>query len=249
LQDALNARTDAVVGILNGVDYRDWDPRHDPYLSAHFSPQDLRGKYINKEMLIAAAGLKMPLSRPIIGMVTRLAEQKGIDLLFEALPALLQTLDFGLVVLGSGDAPYVAFFDGLAQRFSGRVVYRSGFDEPLAHLIEAGSDIFLMPSRYEPCGLNQMYSLRYGTVPVVRNTGGLADSVEHFDPDKGTGTGCVFNDYDAQAVRWAIGTVLDWHADPPRWQQLMRNAMAKDFSWSRQIGEYDSLYRSMASRV
>jgi starch synthase len=181
--------------------------------------------------------------------VTRLAEQKGIDLLFEALPSLLQTLDFGFVVLGSGDARYGAFFEGLAQRFSGRVAYREGFDEPLAHLIEAGSDMFLMPSRYEPCGLNQMYSLRYGTVPIVRNTGGLADSVEHFDPDSGKGTGCVFNDYDAQAVRWAIGTAVGWFADPQRWQQLMRNAMAKDFSWRRQIGEYDALYRNMVSRA
>jgi starch synthase len=249
LQGTLNSRADAVVGILNGVDYQDWDPRHDPHLEAHFSPQDLRGKSINKEMLIAAAGLGLPLSRPLIGMVTRLAEQKGIDLLFEALPSLLQTLDFGFVVLGSGDARYGAFFEGLAQRFSGRVAYREGFDEPLAHLIEAGSDMFLMPSRYEPCGLNQMYSLRYGTVPIVRNTGGLADSVEHFDPDSGKGTGCVFNDYDAQAVRWAIGTAVGWFADPQRWQQLMRNAMAKDFSWRRQIGEYDALYRNMVSRA
>jgi starch synthase len=249
LQGALKARSDGVVGILNGVDYQEWDPRHDPYLSAHFSPLDLSGKSINKEMLIASTGLKPPLSRPLIGMVTRLAEQKGIDLLFEALPDLLQTLDFGLVVLGSGDARYGAFFDGLARRFSGSVAYRSEFDEPLAHLIEAGSDMFLMPSRYEPCGLNQMYSLRYGTVPVVRNTGGLADSVEHFDPDTGKGTGCVFNDYDAMAVRWAIGTVLGWYANPRRWEQLTRNAMAKDFSWGRQIGEYDSLYRSMATRA
>jgi starch synthase len=139
----------------------------------------------------------------------------------------------------------VEFFEGLARRFEGRVSYRAGFDEPLAHLIEAGSDIFLMPSRYEPCGLNQMYSLRYGTIPIVRNTGGLADSVEHFDPGSGQGTGCVFNDYDAPAARWAIDTVLDWIADPQSWQKLVRNAMSKDFSWGRQISEYDSLYRSM----
>jgi starch synthase len=112
-------------------------------------------------------------------------------------------------------------------------------------LIEAGSDIFLMPSRYEPCGLNQMYSLRYGTIPIVRKTGGLADSVEHFDPVSGKGTGCVFNDYDAPAVTWAIETTLDWFANPDQWRQLMRNAMAKDFSWSRQINQYDSLYRGM----
>ncbi len=245
LQASLHARADGVTGILNGVDYENWDPRHDPHLSAHFGPQDLRGKLINKEMLMATLNLQMSTSQPLIGMVTRLTEQKGIDLLMDALPALLPAREVGLVVLGNGDPKYVAFFTDLAQRFAGRVAYVSGFDEPLAHLIEAGSDIFLMPSRYEPCGLNQMYSLRYGTIPIVRNTGGLADSVQHFDPSSGRGTGCVFNDYDATAVRWAIDTVLDWYATPRSWQQLLQNAMAKDFSWSRQILEYDSLYRNM----
>jgi starch synthase len=245
MQSTLRARADAVAGILNGVDYRDWDPRHDPHLTAHFGPHDLRGKLMNKELLSAATQLEPAISRPLIGMVTRLAEQKGIDLLFDALPALLQERDFGLVVLGSGDPRYVAFFEGLVQRFPARVGFRSGYDESLAHLIEAGSDIFLMPSRYEPCGLNQMYSLRYGTIPIVRNTGGLADSVQHFDPATGVGTGCVFNDYDAPAARWAIGTALDWYGDPKIWQQLMQNAMAQDFSWSRQIVQYDSLYQGL----
>jgi starch synthase len=245
MQVTLRERADRVTGILNGVDYDEWDPRYDPHLSAHFSAQDLRGKIINKEMLIATVGLNIAPSLPIIGMVTRLAEQKGIDLLLEALPALLQSREFGLAVLGSGDTKYVEFFEDLARRFAGRVSYRAGFDEPLAHLIEAGSDTFLMPSRYEPCGLNQMYSLRYGTIPIVRNTGGLADSVQHFDPSTGRGTGCVFNDYDVPAVRWAVNTVLDWFADPRSWLPLVQNAMAKDFSWGRQIKEYDSLYRSL----
>jgi starch synthase len=245
MQPTLLARNDGVVGILNGVDYQDWDPRHDPHLKAHFGPHDLRGKRTNKELLIAAAPLRITASQPLIGMVTRLAEQKGIDLLIDALPALLQEREFGVVVLGSGDARYAEFFAGLAQRFPARVAFRSGYDEPVAHLIEAGSDIFLMPSRYEPCGLNQMYSLRYGTIPVVRNTGGLADSVRHFDPGTGVGTGCVFNDYDAAAVRWAIGTALDWYGAPVSWQQLMQNAMAQDFSWTRQIVKYDSLYRGL----
>jgi starch synthase len=245
LEGALRARADRVVGILNGVDYQEWDPAHDMHLSAHFTASDLRGKAINKEMLIATAQLEIPPSRPLVGMVTRLAEQKGIDLLHDALPPLLQARDFGLVVLGSGEARYVDFFTALAKRFAGRVSYRSGFDDPLAHLIEAGSDAFLMPSRYEPCGLNQMYSLRYGTIPIVRNTGGLADSVEHFDPATGKGTGCVFNDYDVPAVRWAMETVLGWYADPKSWQRVIRNAMAKDFSWQKQIGQYESLYASM----
>jgi starch synthase len=245
MEAALRARTDPVAGILNGVDYRDWDPRHDPHLTAHFGPQDLRGKRTNKESLLAAAHLDPAATRPLIGMVTRLAEQKGIDLLFDALPALLYERDFGMVVLGSGDSRYVTFFEDLARRFPGRVSFRSGYDEALAHLIEAGSDMFLMPSRYEPCGLNQMYSLRYGTIPIVRNTGGLADSVQHFDPGSGMGTGCVFNDYDAPAVRWAVGTTLDWYGVPDSWQQLMQNAMAQDFSWTRQIVKYDSLYREL----
>jgi len=245
LQAALRARRDGVVGILNGVDYREWDPRHDRYLTAHFGPDDLRGKSSNKEALIAALKLTIQMSSPLIGMVTRLAEQKGIDLLLEALPALLQARDFALVLLGSGEARYEAFFADLARRFAGRVSYASGFHEPLAHLIEAGSDIFLMPSRYEPCGLNQMYSLRYGTIPIVRNTGGLADSVEHFDPSTGSGTGCVFNDYDVAAVRWAVETTLAWHAHPQSRQHLMQNAMRKDFSWNRQINEYISLYQGL----
>ncbi len=245
MQGTLRARSDQVVGILNGVDYHAWDPRHDAYLSAHYGPQDLNGKRINKQLLLAASRLESAGSRPLIGMVTRLAEQKGIDLLFEALPKALQERDFALTILGSGDRQYEAFFDDLARRLPERVAFRAGYDESLAHLVEAGSDLFLMPSRYEPCGLNQMYSLRYGTIPIVRNTGGLADSVQHFDPISGSGTGCVFNDYDAPAVRWAIGTALDWYGVPRSWQQLTQNAMAQDFSWTRQIGKYDSLYRKL----
>jgi starch synthase len=245
MQAALRSRKDPVIGILNGVDYDEWDPRHDPYLKVHFKPQDLQGKRANKEQLMAAAGLDSMLSRPLIGMVTRLAEQKGIDLLSDALPELLQGREFSLMVLGSGEPKYVAFFTDLARRFPQRVAFRAGYDEALAHLIEAGSDIFLMPSRYEPCGLNQMYSLRYGTIPIVRNTGGLADSVQHFNADSGVGTGCVFNDYDVPAVRWAIGTTLDWYANPGIWKGLMQNAMAQDFSWGLQIRKYDALYREL----
>ena len=247
LQHVLRGRKDAVVGILNGVDYVDWDPRHDPHLRTHFTPQDLSGKRQNKEQLLETAELQSSPARPLVGIVSRLAEQKGFDLLFDALPEVLRTRDFGMVVLGSGEQRYVNFFEDLTRRFAGRVWFRAGYDEALAHLIEAGSDIFLMPSHYEPCGLNQMYSLRYGTIPVVRRTGGLADSVVHFNPERGTGTGCVFNDYDAPAVRWALNTVLDWFDDQPAWAQLVQNAMAQDFSWSRQIKSYETLYRETLS--
>jgi starch synthase len=247
MQQTLRERRNGVVGILNGVDYRDWDPRHDPHLTEHFGPEDLGGKLAAKMRLLATVGLNLEPHVPLISMVTRLAEQKGIDLLFDALPALLQQREFGFVVLGSGDDRYVAFFADLEERFPGRVAFRAGFDEPLAHMIEAGSDMFLMPSRYEPCGLNQMYSLRYGTIPIVRKTGGLADSVQHFDFASGAGTGCVFNDYDAPAVRWAVGTALDWFAHQEKWRRLMQNAMAQDFSWSRQSARYEKVYRDVVA--
>jgi starch synthase len=247
MQETLRRRTNGVVGILNGVDYREWDPRHDPHLTVHFDADDLHGKRTNKQRLLASTGLDLEPHKPLVSMVTRLAEQKGIDLLFEALPQLLQERDFGFLILGSGDDRYMAFFEDLARRFPGRAVFRPGHDESLAHLIEAGSDMFLMPSRYEPCGLNQMYSLRYGTIPIVRNTGGLADSVQHFDPATGRGTGCVFNDYDAPAVRWGVGTALDWFADQTSWRRLMQNAMAQDFSWARQALKYEQIYRDAAA--
>jgi starch synthase len=243
MQQTLLARAQGVVGILNGVDYSEWDPRHDPYLTVHFAPNDLRGKFSNKQRLLAAAGIGLDPAVPLIGMVTRLAEQKGIDLLMEALPKALDEREFGFTVLGNGDARFAAFFQDLARRYPSRVSFHSGYDESLAHLIEAGSDMFLMPSRYEPCGLNQMYSLRYGTIPIVRRTGGLADSVRHFDPVTGLGTGCMFNDYDAPAVRWAIDTALGWFADRAGWQRLMQNAMAEDFSWGRQSLQYQQVYR------
>jgi starch synthase len=248
LERALRAREDQILGILNGVDYREWDPRHDPYLKDHFGPGAWAGKLKNKRRLIEASALNVSASRPLIAMVTRLAEQKGIDLLFDALPLLLQQRDFGFVALGSGDARYVAFFEDLARRFPGRAAFHSGFDESTAHLIEAGSDMFLMPSRYEPCGLSQMYSLRYGTIPVVRHTGGLADSVHHYDPGSGVGTGCVFNHFDVPAVQWAINTALDWFEDQQSWRRLMQNAMAQDFSWGRQILLYQALYRDVSRR-
>jgi len=243
MQQTLRERSNAVVGILNGVDYGEWDPQCDTHLKFHFSAADLRGKSENKRQVLTSSGLQLDMQQPLISMVSRLAEQKGIDLLFDALPPLLNERDFGFIVLGSGDERYEQFFNELTRRYPGRVSFRAGYDESLAHLIEAGSDMFLMPSRYEPCGLNQMYSLRYGTIPIVRRTGGLADSVEHFDPATGAGTGCVFNDYDVPAVRWAVGTALDWFGDRASWGRLIQNAMAQDFSWTRQALRYTDVYR------
>jgi len=247
MESTLRARARPVVGILNGVDYQEWDPRHDPHLSAHFSPEDLTGKAANKRELLRASNLAPDEARPLLAMVTRLASQKGIDLLLEPLPKLLGERDFALVVLGSGEERYAAFFESLTRHFPGRAAFSSGHDESRAHLIEAGSDMFLMPSQYEPCGLNQMYSLRYGTVPIVRRTGGLADSVRHYDPMSGEGTGCLFNDYDSPAVEWALRTTLDWFESAESWRRLMHNGMLEDFSWPRRIERYVEVFRETAA--
>ncbi len=165
--------------------------------------------------------------------------------MFEALPRVLSARPLALAALGSGEAKYERFFTSLARSFPGRVVFESRYDEALSHWIEAASDLYLMPSRYEPCGLNQMYSLRYGSVPVVRRTGGLADSVEHYDAASGAGTGVVFNDFDPPALEWAVNLALDLYAEPQHWSRLVRNGMRKDFSWQRATLEYEAVYRRL----
>ncbi len=245
LQDTLRARGDALVGILNGVDYDDWDPRHDRYLPRHFDQDSLHVKAELKRSLIDKLGLSIGDGVPLAGIVSRLASQKGIDLMFESLPQVLEWRELGFVALGSGDPQYEKFFADLQTRFPGRVVFRRGYDEELAHWIEAACDIFLMPSLYEPCGLNQMYSLRYGTVPIVRKTGGLADSVENYDPATGAGTGVVFNDFDSEALEWGLNMALDLYGEPQHWARLVRNGMLKDFSWQRQGALYVDLYRRL----
>jgi len=247
LDGVLRARSDAVVGILNGVDYTEWNPATDRYLKHHYSPQHLTGKGETKAAFLDWLNLNVDATAPLLGMVTRLTVQKGIDLLFEVLPEILGARDLSCVVLGSGEERYERFFEGLQQRFPDRVVFHRGYSEELAHLIEAASDMFLMPSLYEPCGLNQMYSLKYGTAPIVRRTGGLADSVQHWNPATREGTGVVFNDYDAQGARWALNTALDLFWDRDGWLQMMRNAMAQDFSWDKQGKEYVQLYQRLTS--
>ena len=245
LDDSLRARAADLSGILNGVDYEEWDPRHDRVLPAHYDPQHLTVKgQLKREFLAHLDLTEQPLA-PLAGIVSRLAAQKGIELMFEALPKVLGSRPLNFVALGSGEPQYEAFFTRLARDFPGRVHFRRGYDDHLAHWIEAASDMFLMPSRYEPCGLNQMYSLRYGTVPIVRRTGGLADSVQHFDPARGAGTGVVFNDFDSPALTWALNTALDWYREPALWARLVHNAMAQDFSWTRQAGEYVALYERL----
>ena len=246
MEQALAARGQAVRGILNGVDYEEWDPRHDRYLPLHFGPQELAQKAELKRNFLLRQNLRPTQARvPLFGIVSRLTPQKGFDLALDALPKLLQNHDVRVAVVGSGDAKYENFFRGLAERHRGRAWFFGGYDESLAHWIEGASDVFIMPSQYEPCGLNQMYSLRYGTIPIVRRTGGLADSVVHFDPATGQGTGIVFNDFDASALSWALDTAMQWYADAPSWGRLMQNAMRQDFSWETQTNEYLKLFAEL----
>ena len=248
LDGVLRARGEAIVGILNGVDTDTWDPRRDRYLPFPYSPEDMAGKARMREVLCKRLGLDPDPARPLVGMVTRLAWQKGIDLLFDVLPEALSRGEISLVVLGSGDAGHEDFLARLAADHPRAAAYRRGHDEELAHWIEAGCDAFLMPSRYEPCGLNQMYSLRYGTVPVVRRTGGLADSVQQFDPRTSEGTGIVFNDPDAGAVRWALGQLRMLYGDRKAWARMVANGMAQDFSWDTAADRYLELYAQAAAR-
>jgi len=249
LDGDLRARGDALLGILNGVDYGEWNPATDGRLPYRYDAADLDGKRRNKAALLDM--LRMPAERdvPLLGMVTRLTRQKGIDLLFDVLPALLARRDVRFVALGSGEQHYERFMHELQEQFPGRAAFYSGYSEELAHLIEAASDMFLMPSLYEPCGLNQLYSLKYGTVPIVRRTGGLADSVRHFDPATGAGTGVVFNDFDAGGLRWAIDQALEWHGAPALWRRLVANGMREDFAWEKQVLEYEALYEALPDRA
>ena len=246
MEQALAARGSAVHGILNGVDYEEWDPRRDHYLPVHFGPNDLLAKAELKRNFLLRQNMRPTSGRvPLFGIVSRLTSQKGFDLLTDTLPRLLRDHDVRVAAVGTGDPLYEKFFAELAERNRGRVWFFAGYDESLAHWIEGASDIFLMPSLYEPCGLNQMYSLRYGTIPIVRNTGGLADSVVHFDPATGAGTGIVFNDFDATAMGWALDTALQWYADATLWERIMQNAMRCDFSWETQCNEYLKLFAEL----
>ena len=247
LQDVLRARGPAVLGILNGVDYDVWDPRRDRYLPIHFDATSLEKKAQLKRAFAARLDLTAAERTPLLGIVTRMTVQKGLELLFDALPDTLATRDLAFVALGSGDPHYERYFSQLQQQFPGRVVYHRGYDDELAHWIEAGCDMFVMPSLYEPCGLNQMYSLRYGTVPIVRRTGGLADSVELYDPDTGSGDGIVFDAFNGTAMSWALNVALDLYAEPQHWRRMQLNGMAKDFSWNRQGTEYVRLYEQLLS--
>jgi starch synthase len=242
-------RAASLVGILNGIDTERWNPAADAYVPATFTADDLSGKQAAKKALLEAAGLATDaraLSRPVIGLVSRLTDQKGFDLIAAAADELM-SLDASWVMLGSGERRYEELWRALAARNSGRVSATIGFDERLLHLIEAGSDLFLMPSRFEPCGLNQMYSLRYGTLPVVRATGGLQDTVTDPDESASEATGFKFQHYTAEGLISAVNRALDlYRGNPGQWRTMQRNGMAKDYSWDVQGREYVELYGRLA---
>lgn len=245
LEGVLRERAADLYGILNGADYSVWDPRHDPYIPARYGPEDLSGKAACKAALQREVGLREEPRAPLFGMVSRLVEQKGVDLVAACVDRFPQA-GAQLVLLGTGDPAYEAQLLEAAGRHPGWVAVRVGFDERLAHWIEAGCDAFLMPSRFEPSGLNQLYSMRYGTVPVVRRTGGLADSVIDATPEalaRGEATGFVFDEYSPEAFWGAVQRALRAYRDPTTWRTLMRAGMAADFSWSRTAGRYVELYR------
>jgi starch synthase len=232
----LRSRAAKLSGILNGVDYQEWNPETDRYLTANYSARDLTGKRAAKLELLDEMGLPLDADRPLIGIVSRFAFQKGMDLVAEIAPDLLAE-DVAMTTLGSGDAPLEAAFLAMAASRPDRFAIKIGYDDRLAHRIEAGSDIFLMPSRYEPCGLNQIYSLRYGTVPVVHATGGLDDTVQ----DE---TGFKFKVLSAADLALAIREALAAFADRKAWVARMRLGMAKNFSWDASAAQYQQLYRN-----
>jgi len=253
LEGLLRERRSSLFGIVNGVDYRSWEPASDPHIACRYSRDDLSGKEENKRALLADMGLPYEPGVPVVGIVSRLVGQKGFELCFDVLPKLLDRWRFQVVALGSGERRVVEFFEALQRRFPTRVSFYHGYSNELAHRIEAGADMFLMPSRYEPCGLNQMYSLRYGTLPIVRRTGGLADTVRMFEPAPAAsdvrGNGFVFDHFSGEGLLWALELALRTYDDQDVWRQLMRNAMAEDFSWDRQGPHYVELYRRLSGVV
>lgn len=245
LDGFLRARSNVLRGILNGIDEDEWNPATDPHIEKNYSIDTLDDKEENKRALCQAMRIPYRKHAPVIGIVSRLAWQKGFDLCFESLPTLLGGRDAQLVVLGSGEAKYEEFFRALARRAPDQVAFKNGFSEPMAHAIEAGADLFLMPSRYEPCGLNQMYSCRYGTAPIVHRTGGLADTVQQFNPQTGEGNGFVFDYFDSTGLTWALFHAVDTFHHRETFAQVQRNGMGGEFGWKARVAEYEGLYRAL----
>jgi starch synthase len=247
MQGLLAHRAGVLTGILNGIDTDAWDPESDPYIAKYYNAARLPVKLENKRVLQDKLGLAADEAVPLVGLIGRFTHQKGFDLVLQCAADLLR-IPVQLAVLGSGDAQLQEGFQQLARTYPGKVGVHVGYDESMAHLIEAGADIFLMPSRFEPCGLNQMYSLRYGTVPIVRRTGGLADTVSDWDPARATGNGFVFGAANGVAFAAAIRRALAVYRDAGALQRLRTNGMAADFSWRRSAQHYLEAYAEAVAR-
>jgi|HubBroStandDraft_4_1064222.scaffolds.fasta_scaffold21143_2 starch synthase len=245
LDGVVRSRAARLRGILNGVDYAAWSPERDKMIASRYSAKDLSGKLICKKNLLEVFGLPPEtLDHPVIGIVSRFAGQKGFDLIEQIAPSLLEE-DLAITALGAGEAKYEKLFRDLAKAYPAKFSVRVAYDNILAHKVEAGADIFLMPSRYEPCGLNQIYSLKYGTVPVVRATGGLDNTIDAFDPATGRGTGFKFQAYDGPSLLGAVREALAiFRSEPAAWRRIQLNGMAKDFSWQVSAAEYAKLYQA-----
>ena len=245
LDGVIRMRADRLTGILNGVDYAAWSPERDKVIAARYSPRDMSGKAACKKNLVEVFGLPPEtVNKPVLGIVSRFAGQKGFDLIEQIAPDLLVE-DLAVVALGSGEPRYERSLRTLAKAYPSKFSVKVAYDNILAHKVEAGADIFLMPSRYEPCGLNQIYSLKYGTVPVVRATGGLDDTIDMFDPATGLGTGFKFSAYDGSSLLRAIRQALSiFRKEPAVWRRIQLNGMAKDFSWQVSAIEYGKLYEA-----
>ena len=242
LEGVLRARGNTIAGILNAVDYESWNPETDSFIAAKYSAQDLSGKAACKADLLREFGLAAETRLPVVGIVSRFVQQKGFDLIHQVADRLAME-ELILIVLGNGQREYEDMFRRLNKQYPQKVAVKIAYDNAVAHKIEAGSDIYLMPSHYEPCGLNQIYSLKYGTVPVVRATGGLDDTVEQFDPRSSKGTGFKFREYSGEAMLDSMKAAISLYRDhPDAWRTLMRNGMAQDYSWMNSAREYLKVY-------
>ncbi|MEW6412411.1 MAG: glycogen synthase GlgA [Candidatus Zixiibacteriota bacterium] len=246
LDGVLRQRSDDLIGIVNGVDYSVWSPSRDKKIPYTYYPANLSGKRMNKVELLNRLGLPVRDGTPLIGIISRLSDQKGFDLIAEIAAAIF-SMDVQMVVLGSGDAKYHELFESLEKQYPDRVKACLKFDDDLAHWIEAGADMFLMPSRFEPCGLNQMYSLKYGTVPIVREVGGLADTVQNYDASTSEGNGFVFKDYSSGQLLATIKRATETYRRKRVWTKIMKAGMQLDYSWDNVAGKYIELFTKLTS--
>lgn len=247
LDGILRTRKADLYGIINGIDYEDWNPEKDPYIPSKYSSGDIKNKALCKKALLEAFGLSGSDKKPLLATISRLADQKGFDLIAASLE---EMLSYGTqyVILGTGERKYHDLFTELSQKFPKSFSIKIAYDNRLAHIIEAGADMFLMPSKYEPCGLNQLYSLKYGTVPIVRGVGGLEDTIIDYTKDPEKGTGFKFYDYSSQEMLGAIKRALGVYNDKNAWQSLIKRCMEEDFSWQRSAKEYIELYKKAIAK-